>query len=159
MLFYRKRNPYSSPSSSHGGICNCWQFMKMLIILLLVCSVTVMGFITVWLSNQVKDLQQQLNEGMSTTHHDNEAYLQNLTCVKQNLCFELSCSLISTGGTTEVTEFEFVYRYDSSNSSIVHYIQFCIYWKIRLQNDQIKFFLINLMPLNAEFLTFDIHGS
>lgn len=156
MLFYRKRNPYSSPSSSHGGICNCWQFMKMLIILLLVCSVTVMGFITVWLSNQVKDLQQQLNEGMSTNHHDNEADLLNLTCFKQNLCFELSCSLISN---TEVTEFEFIHRYDSSNSSIVHYIQFCIYWKIRLQNDQIKFFLINLMPLNAEFLTFDIHGS
>lgn len=89
-------------------------------------------------------------------HHDNEADLQNLTCFKQNLCFELSCSLISN---TEVTEFEFIHRYDSSNSSIVHYIQFCIYWKIRLQNDQIKFFLINLMPLKAEFLTFDIHGS
>nr|XP_022316314.1 uncharacterized protein LOC111120002 isoform X2 [Crassostrea virginica] len=57
----RKRNPYSSSAPS-GGICNWWQFVKMLVILLLVCAVTVMGFITVWLANQVKDLQQQLNQ-------------------------------------------------------------------------------------------------
>lgn len=83
----RKRNPYSSPSSSHGGICNCWQFMKMLIILLLVCSVTVMGFITVWLSNQVKDLQQQLNEvkGSSLQTSVDELKQQIQSSIKKDL--------------------------------------------------------------------------
>lgn len=83
----RKRNPYSSPSPSSGGICNCWQFMKMLIVLLLVCSVTVMGFITVWLSNQMKDLQQQLNEvkGSSLQTSVDELKQQIQSSVKKDL--------------------------------------------------------------------------
>ncbi|XP_048757548.2 uncharacterized protein LOC125667910 isoform X3 [Ostrea edulis] len=75
----RKRNAYAA-SPSPAGICNWWQFIKMLVVLLLVCSVTVMGFITVWLSGQVKDLQQQLNEvkdtGPQTTADDLQQQVQ-----------------------------------------------------------------------------------
>ncbi|XP_062612960.1 uncharacterized protein LOC134274740 isoform X2 [Saccostrea cucullata] len=77
----RKRNPYAASSSTGGGVCNWWQFIKMLVVLLLVCSVTVMGFITVWLSNQVKDLQQQLNQvkghSLQTTMDDLQQQMQN----------------------------------------------------------------------------------
>ncbi|XP_061191843.1 uncharacterized protein LOC133200114 isoform X2 [Saccostrea echinata] len=77
----RKRIPYAASTSPGGGVCNLWQFIKMLVFLLLVCSVTVMGFITVWLSNQVNDLQQQLSQvkghSLQTTMEDLQQQIQN----------------------------------------------------------------------------------
>lgn len=88
-------------------------------------------------------------------HHDDEADLQNLTCCKQNLFFELSYSLISNT-CTEMTEYEFIHRYDSSNSSKVHDIQFCI--NKRLHNSKSSFLINLLCPLlNPSLLIFRGH--
>ncbi|KAK3090195.1 hypothetical protein FSP39_009937 [Pinctada imbricata] len=56
----RRKTNYGPPAASS---CSLWFILKSFLILTLVCAVSVLGFVTVWLSGEVTELKNKLETG------------------------------------------------------------------------------------------------